>query len=88
MEIDTDHLVVSRLSVVPDGTLLFEQPEAPRFEKVHQFAESQSVVNPFSVYRQPGNCVIMLGARRNRTEAGLAEADQCKGYDDIVHIFL
>jgi hypothetical protein len=49
MEVDADQLVVSCLSVVPDGTFLFEQMETVRLEKVHQFAEPQCVFNPSSV---------------------------------------
>ncbi len=51
VEVDTNQLIVSGLSIVPDRPLLLEQPETPSLEKLHQFAEPQSI-SPFPVYRR------------------------------------
>jgi hypothetical protein len=43
---------VSRLPIIPDGTLLLEQPESVAFEHTHQLAEPQGFVDPSPVYRE------------------------------------
>ena len=70
MEVDADQFVVSLLLVVPDGTLLFDQPESSRLENMHQFAKAQYLFNPTPVYRQAEVRVVtrwqVLRARRLR----------------------
>ena len=69
VEVDADQFVVPLLSVVPDGTLLFERPETVGFEQMHQFAEPQCVVNPFQSTAKLVRDVIsprLIAARRRR----------------------
>ena len=51
VEVNANQVFVPDFSIVPNGTFLLEQPEPSRFDKMHQFAESQLVPNPYLVYR-------------------------------------
>ena len=70
VEVDADQSVVSRFSIVPDGTLLLEQPETARLEKMHQFAEPQYVFNLPPVYRQAALGIESYTQRRGRLYQG------------------
>jgi hypothetical protein len=64
--VHADELLVSRLSVVPDGAPFFEEPETTGLKYVHQFAEPQGDIDPSLVYRRGGECPITSSTFRSR----------------------
>src|ERR1039458_9410829 len=52
MVVDADQSVMSRLPIIPDRSLLFEQPKSVAFEHAHQLTEPQNTLDLSPVYRQ------------------------------------
>jgi hypothetical protein len=64
MIVDADQSLVPRLPIIPDGPLLFDQPEPVAFEHTHQLGEPQSVFNLPPVYRRGiAGPALSLGAK-------------------------
>jgi len=78
MVVDANQSVVSLFPIIPDGSLLAEQPKSVAFELSHQLAEPQNAFNLSPFYRPAfgGRLWSGSGLGRGRCCAALAYSSE------------